>query len=68
MILLWYRWVSRINPILEIESDSYKVEEYIEKLDVEANDVGRIYIREILAARKRYNLKEKKDKAFDEEW
>jgi len=43
-----------LPPILEIESTSYdKVEKYIKKLNIEKKDIGRIYIREILAAKKR---------------
>jgi len=43
-----------LEPMLEIESDSYeRVQEYIEKLEINSVDVGRIYIREILAAKKR---------------
>jgi adenylate cyclase class 2 len=45
-----------LDPILEIESDSYeKVEEYIEKLGIEEEDIGRVYIREILAAKKKHD-------------
>lgn len=43
-----------LEPMLEIESDSYdKVQEYIDKLEIQEEDVGRIYIREILAAKKK---------------
>ena len=43
-----------LDPILEIESDTYeKVEKYIKKLEIEEEDIGRVYIREILAAKKR---------------
>lgn len=45
-----------LDPILEIESDSYeKVEKYITMLGIDEKDVGRVYIREILAAKKRYD-------------
>lgn len=45
-------------PILEIESDSYaEVEKYIEQLDILEKDIGRVYIREILAAKKKYDQK-----------
>lgn len=49
-----------LDPILEIESDSYeKVQNYIKKLGVSERDVGRIYIREILAAKKRHDIKKR---------
>lgn len=42
-------------PILEIEGDSYsEVEKYIEALEIQDKDIGRVYIREILAAKRRY--------------
>lgn len=42
--------------ILEIESDSYQeVEKYIEELEIQEKDIGRVYIREILAAKKKYD-------------
>lgn len=45
-------------PILEIESDSYEaVEKYIEELEIQEKDIGRVYIREILAAKRRYDKK-----------
>ncbi len=45
-----------LSPILEIESDSYeKVEKYIKDLEIEPQDIGRVYIREILAAKRRYD-------------
>lgn len=63
-----------LDPILEIESDSYeKVQNYIRKLGVSERDVGRIYIREILAAKKRYDNRKKfnnkkfNDKKFDQD-
>ncbi len=47
-------------PILEIESNSYeKVEKYIGKLGIETDSIGRVYIREILAAKKRYDEEKK---------
>lgn len=45
-----------MSPILEIESNSYEVvEKYIEKLEIDAENIGRVYIREILAAKRRYD-------------
>ena len=45
-----------LDPILEIESDSYeKVEKYIKKLGILEEDIGRVYIREILAAKKKHD-------------
>ena len=47
-----------LDPILEIESYSYeKVQEYTKKLGIREEDVGRVYIREILAAKKRVDSK-----------
>lgn len=49
-----------LDPILEIESDSYeKVQEYIDKLGIEEQDIGRVYIREILAAKKKHDYKKR---------
>lgn len=49
-----------LDPILEIESDSYeKVQTYIDKLGIKEVDVGRVYIREILAAKKRVDSKKR---------
>lgn len=49
-----------LDPILEIESDSYeKVENFINKLEIEPEDIGRVYIREILAAKKKHDFKRK---------
>lgn len=49
-----------LAPILEIESDSYeRVEEYIQILGIEDKDIGRVYIREILAAKKKYDIRKK---------
>ncbi len=49
-----------LAPLLEIESDSYdKVKDYMKKLDLDPKDEGRMYIREILAAKKKHDeLKE----------
>lgn len=50
-----------LPPILEIESDSYeKVDSYIKKLNIEKKNVGRVYIREILAAKKKFDLNRRK--------
>ena len=47
-----------LEPILEIESDSYeKVQRYMEKLDIQEDDIGRVYIREILEAKKQCLLR-----------
>ena len=47
-----------LSPILEIESSSYEtVEKYIKKLGLDERDVGRVYIREILAAKKRHDIR-----------
>lgn len=60
-----------LEPILEIESDSYeKVEEYIDKLEIEEEDIGRVYIREILAAKRKFDDKKRriiKKKIVDED-
>jgi len=62
-----------LDPILEIESSSYdKVNEYIKKLGIKEEDIGRVYIREILAAKKTHddNKKskiEKKDSIIPDE-
>lgn len=48
-----------LDPILEIESDSYdKVKEYVKILDIKDDDIGRVYIREILEAKKNMSTKE----------
>lgn len=48
-----------LDPILEIESDSYeKVKEYVKILEIEEQDIGRVYIREILEAKKTMSAKE----------
>lgn len=50
-----------MDPILEIESDtSQKVNEYLKKLEIKKKDVGRVYIREILAAKKRHDERQEK--------
>ncbi len=52
-----------LSPILEIECDNYEgVEEYIEKLGIEDRDIGRVYIREILAAKKKWDIKRKEER------
>ncbi len=61
-----------LDPILEIESTSYdKVEKYIKKLEINEEDIGRVYIREILAAKKKYDedllAKRREQKRFDED-
>lgn len=49
-----------LDPILEIESNSYdKVNEYVKKLEIKEEDIGRVYIREILAAKKKYDDKKR---------
>lgn len=49
-----------LDPILEIESNSYdKVNEYVKKLNIKEEDIGRVYIREILAAKKNYDDKKR---------
>lgn len=49
-----------LDPILEIESNSYdKVNEYVKKLNIKEEDIGRVYIREILAAKKKYDDKKR---------
>lgn len=49
-----------LDPILEIESDSYeKVENFIAALEIEDEDIGRVYIREILAAKKKHDWKKR---------
>ena len=47
-----------MKPILEIESTSHeKVEKYLEILEIEGEDIGRVYIREILAAKRKFEEK-----------
>ena len=42
-----------LDPILEIESDTYeKVKQYVDILGIQEEDIGRVYIREILEAKK----------------
>ena len=44
--------------ILEIESSSEeKVEKYLKKLNIDKDKLGRVYIRELIAAKKRYDDK-----------
>jgi predicted adenylyl cyclase CyaB len=51
-----------LEPILEIESHSYeRVQEFIDKLGIDTQNVGRVYIREILAARKKFQEEEHAD-------
>jgi predicted adenylyl cyclase CyaB len=56
-----------LEPLLEIESDSYdKVKKYMKKLDLNPKDEGRMYIREILAAKKKHDeLKELNRRNFN---
>ena len=57
-----------LDPILEIESDSYeKVEEYIQKLKIGEEDIGRVYIREILAAKKKHDFNKNNHKIIKKE-
>lgn len=52
-----------LDPILEIESDSYeKVQKYTKKLGIQEKDVGRVYIREILAAKKKVDRDRNKER------
>lgn len=52
-----------LPPILEIESDNHDtVEKYVEKLGIEERNIGRLYIREILAAKKKYEQERNKRK------
>ena len=57
-----------LEPILEIESNSYdKVNDYVKKLGIREEDIGRVYIREILAAKKTYDDNKKKSFVKKEE-
>lgn len=57
-----------LSPILEIESNSYeRVEKYIQKLGIGEEDMGRVYIREILAAKRKYDFRKKKKEHKNEE-
>lgn len=48
-----------LDPILEIESNSYdKVREYVDILKIQEEDIGRVYIREILEAKRTISTKE----------
>lgn len=52
-----------LPPILEIESNNHAtVEKYIKKLGIEEHNVGRLYIREILAAKKKFEQERNKKK------
>ncbi|MFP4402275.1 MAG: class IV adenylate cyclase [Candidatus Nanoarchaeia archaeon] len=54
-----------LDPILEIESDSYeKVREYIDILGIQEEDIGRVYIREILEAKRTISTKEFLDSKY----
>lgn len=56
-----------LDPILEIESTSYeRVQEYITKLEIDTQNVGRVYIREILAARRKFQEEEQHEDEEDE--
>ncbi len=46
-------------PILEIEGKVEEIEKYIEKLKIKKENLGRIYIREILEAKKKYDRKKR---------
>jgi len=55
-----------MEAILEIESDNNKtVQEYVDKLGITKEDLGRVYIREILAAKKKYDFDKKKEEIYD---
>ena len=48
-----------MEPIMEIESDNNKtVQKYVDKLDIKKDNLGRVYIREILAAKKQYDMEQ----------
>ena len=54
-----------LDPILEIESDSYeKVREYVDLLNIQEEDIGRVYIREILEAKRTISTKEFLDSKY----
>ncbi|MCH8519634.1 MAG: class IV adenylate cyclase [Nanoarchaeota archaeon] len=54
-----------LDPILEIESDSYdKVREYVDLLQIQEEDIGRVYIREILEAKRTISTKEFLDSKY----
>jgi len=54
-----------LPPILEIESNNYKtVEKYLKKLEISEESISRLYMREILAAKKKYEF-ERFKKKFD---
>ena len=49
-----------LDPILEIESDNYDtVKKYLQKLEINEEDIKRLYIREIIQAKKKYDLENK---------
>ena len=50
-----------LNPLLEIEAETKEeVEKYIKKLKIEEKNLKRLYMREIIQARKNYNADKKK--------
>lgn len=50
-----------LDPILEIESKNYDtVHKYIDMLGISERDIGRVYIREILAAKRRHDQHSRK--------
>lgn len=52
-----------MNPILEIEGKNKgNIDEYLNKLGIDRSKVGRVYIREILEAKKNYMKRVKKGK------
>ena len=57
-----------MKPILEIESDSHEtVEKYLDKLGIEGEDIGRVYIREILAAKRRFEERKHGHKRYNDD-
>lgn len=55
-----------LDPILEIESDTYeKVQKYVKELEIKEEDIGRVYIRELLAAKKKYDEERYKARTED---
>ena len=54
-----------LDPILEIESDSYeKVRKYVDLLEIQEEDIGRVYIREILEAKRTISTKDFLDNKY----
>ncbi len=52
-----------MDPILEIESKDHKtVEKYLKVLDIKKDNMQRLYIREILAAKKKHEYLQSKNK------